>query len=276
MLKKSLKTLAVVMTLIATAKAFAYMMTDLRIPEQITATLLALTHNKMLLLLIINLMLLILGCFMDMAPLIMIMTPILLPVVTSPAIGMHPVHFGVMLIFNLAVGLCTPPVGSALVCGLRGGQNDAGENLGRHAAHVCHDGRRPPAGYLCPRHLPVAARTFVRSLKMIVDGWSVVSVACEEGVSRKVLAWNDDLMMCEISFQAGAKGKVHAHPHTQVSYVGRGSFRFRVGDETKVVRRGDSILIPPNTLHGVEALEEAMLVDVFSPARQDFVQGALM
>ncbi len=116
-LKKSLKTLAVVMTLIATAKAFAYMMTDLRIPEQITATLLALTHNKMLLLLIINLMLLILGCFMDMAPLIMIMTPILLPVVTSPAIGMNPVHFGVMLIFNLAVGLCTPPVGSALYVG---------------------------------------------------------------------------------------------------------------------------------------------------------------
>ena len=116
-LKKSLKTLAIVMTLIATAKAFAYMMTDLRIPEQITATLLALTHNKILLLLIINLMLLVLGCFMDMAPLIMIMTPILLPVVTSPEIGMNPVHFGVMLIFNLAVGLCTPPVGSALYVG---------------------------------------------------------------------------------------------------------------------------------------------------------------
>ena len=116
-LKKSLRTLAVVMTLIATAKAFAYMMTDLRIPEQITVALLTLTHNKILLLLIINLMLLILGCFMDMAPLIMIMTPILLPVVTSPAIGMNPVHFGVMLIFNLAVGLCTPPVGSALYVG---------------------------------------------------------------------------------------------------------------------------------------------------------------
>ncbi len=116
-LKKSLKTLAVVMTLIATAKAFAYMMTDLRVPEIITNALLTLTHNKILLLLIINVMLLVLGCFMDMAPLIMIMTPILLPVVTDPAIGMHPVHFGVMLIFNLAVGLCTPPVGSALYVG---------------------------------------------------------------------------------------------------------------------------------------------------------------
>lgn len=106
---------------------------------------------------------------------------------------------------------------------------------------------------------------------MFVDGFSVDAVACEEGVRRKVLAWNADLMMCEISFLAGAVGNVHSHPHTQVSYVNRGSLRFRVGDETKVVRQGDSILIPPNTLHGVEALEESMLVDVFSPARQDFV-----
>lgn len=111
---------------------------------------------------------------------------------------------------------------------------------------------------------------------MFIDGHTTQGVACEEGVSRKVLAWNDDLMMCEISFQAGAKGKVHAHAHTQVTYVGRGSFRFRVGDEVKVVRQGDSILIPPNALHGVEALEEAMLVDVFAPARQDFVRDAIM
>jgi quercetin dioxygenase-like cupin family protein len=106
---------------------------------------------------------------------------------------------------------------------------------------------------------------------MFVDGFSADSVTCEKGVRRKVLAWNDDLMMCEISFQAGAFGNVHAHPHTQVSYVCHGSFRFRVGEETKTVYQGDSILIPPNTIHGVEALEEAMLVDVFSPARQDFV-----
>lgn len=116
-LRRSLKTLAIVMTLIATAKAFAYMMTALRIPDMITQALLTVTHSKILLLLLINLLLLVLGAFMDMAPLIMIMTPILLPVVTNPSIGMHPVHFGVMLIFNLAVGLCTPPVGSALYVG---------------------------------------------------------------------------------------------------------------------------------------------------------------
>ena len=97
-IKNALKTLAIVMTLLATAKAFAYMMTELRIPAMITEVLL-------------------LGCFMDMAPLITIMTPILLPVVTNPAIGMDPVHFGVVMIFDLAVGLCTPPVGSALFVG---------------------------------------------------------------------------------------------------------------------------------------------------------------
>ncbi len=116
-LKNTLKTLAVVLTLIGTAKAFAYMMTDLRIPDQMTALLLSITNNKYILLLIINVLLLLLGCFMDMAPLIMIMTPILLPVVMSPIIGMNPMQFGVMLIFNLAMGLCTPPVGSALFVG---------------------------------------------------------------------------------------------------------------------------------------------------------------
>lgn len=116
-LKNALKTLAIVLTLIATAKAFAYMMTLLRIPDALTSTLIGITDNKYLLLFIINLLLLLLGCFMDMAPLILIMTPILLPVVTSPVIAMDPVHFGIVLIFNLAIGLCTPPVGSALFVG---------------------------------------------------------------------------------------------------------------------------------------------------------------
>jgi TRAP-type C4-dicarboxylate transport system permease large subunit len=83
----------------------------------VTNGLLAVTSDKIALLVIINIMLLILGCFMDMAPLIMIMTPILLPVATSEVIGMHPIQFGIMLIFNLALGLCTPPVGSALFVG---------------------------------------------------------------------------------------------------------------------------------------------------------------
>ena len=114
-IRNSLKTLAVVLTLIATAKAFAYMMTRLRIPAAITNGLIGFSDNPYVIFFIINILLLILGCFMDMAPLIMIMTPILLPVVTE--LGMSPIHFGIVIIFNLAIGLCTPPVGSALFVG---------------------------------------------------------------------------------------------------------------------------------------------------------------
>ena len=121
--KRTLKTLAIVLTLIAVAKAFAYMMVELRVPDMLTAALVSVTDNKYLLLLIINGLLLVLGCFMDMAPLIMIMTPILLPVVTGPAIGLSPIHFGIIMIFNLAIGLCTPPVGSALYVGCAVGKN---------------------------------------------------------------------------------------------------------------------------------------------------------
>lgn len=125
-LKNTLKTLATVLSLIATAKAFAFMMTNLRVPEMITNALISLTDNRVILLLVINLMLLLLGCFMDMAPLIMIMTPILLPVVTGPIIHMGEIQFGIMLIFNLAIGLCTPPVGTALFVGCAVGKTELG------------------------------------------------------------------------------------------------------------------------------------------------------
>ncbi len=114
-LKNSLKTLAIVLTLIATAKSFAYMMTFLKIPAMITSAIIGVTANPYILILLIIVILLILGCFMDMAPLIMIMTPILKPVADS--INLPAIHFGIIIIFTLAIGLCTPPVGSALFVG---------------------------------------------------------------------------------------------------------------------------------------------------------------
>jgi len=116
-LKRTLRTIGMVMTLIASAGAFGYMMTILRIPELITGGLLSISSNKYVLLLLINISLLALGTMMDMAPLILITAPVLAPVVTSSAIGMDPVHFGVVMIFNLAVGLLTPPVGTVLFVG---------------------------------------------------------------------------------------------------------------------------------------------------------------
>ena len=128
-LKNSLKTLGIVLTLIASAKAFSFMMTYLHIPQLLISALGGLANNRIVLLLVINVLLLILGCFMDMAPLILIMTPILLPVVQ--AVGMNVVHFGVMMIFNLACGLCTPPVGTALFVGCAVGKTPI-ERTSRH------------------------------------------------------------------------------------------------------------------------------------------------
>jgi tripartite ATP-independent transporter DctM subunit len=116
-LKRTLKTLAMVMTLIAASSAFGYMMTVLRIPSLITQGLLDISTNKIVLLLLINVSLMTLGCVMDMAPLILITAPILLPVVTSPVIGMDPVQFGIVMMLNLSVGLLTPPVGTVLFVG---------------------------------------------------------------------------------------------------------------------------------------------------------------
>ena len=91
------------------------MVSKLNIPTLFASSLMGLSDNKYVILLLINLMLLVLGCIMDMAPLILICSPILLPVCLS--IGMNSIQFGIMLIFNLAIGLCTPPVGNALFIG---------------------------------------------------------------------------------------------------------------------------------------------------------------
>ncbi len=111
-----LKTLAMVMSLIAAASAFGWLLAFLKIPAMATQALLGITQNRIVLLLLINLLLLGLGCIMDMAPLILITTPILYPVVVK-ALGMSPIQFGIMLMLNLGIGLCTPPVGSALFVG---------------------------------------------------------------------------------------------------------------------------------------------------------------
>ena len=116
-LLQAVRTISVVVFLISTASAFAWLMAFLRIPSTLAQGLLSMTDNRILLLLTINLMLLALGAIMDMAPLILILTPVLLPIVTGPIIGMSEVHFGIMLLMNLGLGLTTPPVGTALFVG---------------------------------------------------------------------------------------------------------------------------------------------------------------
>jgi len=108
-------TIGAVLFLIANASAFGYMMAYLKIPQTVSEFLLTLTSNKYLLMLLINFLLLVLGMIMDMAPLILIVTPILLPIVTK--LGWSPIQFGIILMLNLSIGLCTPPVGNTLFVG---------------------------------------------------------------------------------------------------------------------------------------------------------------
>ncbi len=108
-------TTAMVMLLIATSVAMSWIMSYVRIPQTVSATLIGLTENKIIILLIINVVLLLVGTFMDMTPAVLIFTPIFLPAVME--LGMDPVHFGIIIVLNLCVGLCTPPVGTVLFVG---------------------------------------------------------------------------------------------------------------------------------------------------------------
>ncbi|MDR7102951.1 TRAP transporter large permease [Croceicoccus sp. BE223] len=110
--RKSVRTAALVLFIIAAATAFGFALAILEVPAQLGGAIGTLTDNPILTLLVINLMLLALGTFMDMAPLIVITTPILLPV--AMGVGVDPVHFGIIMMLNLGIGLVTPPVGSVL------------------------------------------------------------------------------------------------------------------------------------------------------------------
>jgi TRAP-type C4-dicarboxylate transport system permease large subunit len=115
-LLKSVKTTAIVMLLVAACMGLSWIMAYENIPQNVSAGLLSISENPYVILLIINMILLFVGVFMDMTPAVLIFTPIFLPIVTSQ-LGMSPIHFGIILVLNLSVGLCTPPVGSVLFIG---------------------------------------------------------------------------------------------------------------------------------------------------------------
>jgi tripartite ATP-independent transporter DctM subunit len=116
----TVSTTAVVMLLIGTSMGMSWILSYENIPQNISAALMALSSSRVVILLIINILLLFVGTFMDMTPAVLIFTPIFLPIVTQ--LGVSPVHFGIIIIMNLCIGLCTPPVGTVLFvgCGIAG------------------------------------------------------------------------------------------------------------------------------------------------------------
>jgi quercetin dioxygenase-like cupin family protein len=92
------------------------------------------------------------------------------------------------------------------------------------------------------------------------------------GIQRQVFGYDETLMLVKAKFIAGAIGTMHQHHHSQVTYVDSGAFEMTIGDEKKIIRKGDGYYVPPNVLHGCVCLEPGILIDAFSPHREDFLQ----
>ena len=93
------------------------------------------------------------------------------------------------------------------------------------------------------------------------------------GVRRQVLGYGPDLMMVHVEFEKGAVGTLHHHPHRQVTYVAAGTFEVSIDGKREVLKAGDSFFVPAELEHGARALEAGKLIDVFTPAREDFLEG---
>lgn len=107
---------------------------------------------------------------------------------------------------------------------------------------------------------------------MYTENNSVVTNDLGGGVQRKVLSYSENIMSVELHFEKGAIGALHSHPHEQIGYIISGSLIYKEeGQEDKVLKAGDTYYVAPNVEHGVVALEETLLFDVFTPMRKDFV-----
>ena len=93
-----------------------------------------------------------------------------------------------------------------------------------------------------------------------------------KGVSRKILAHVPSIMMVEVNFVKDAVGEIHEHIHQQISYIIKGSFQVNIGGKKEIIKAGDTFYVEPNVPHGVLALEDATILDVFTPQREDFLK----
>src|SRR6186997_1640640 len=93
----------------------------------------------------------------------------------------------------------------------------------------------------------------------------------DELVKRKIMSFDDRLMLVKVAFQTGGVGMLHQHPHTQITHVESGVFEVEIGSVKKILTGGDAFYIPPNVMHGAVCMEAGVLIDIFSPMREDFI-----
>ena len=98
--------------------------------------------------------------------------------------------------------------------------------------------------------------------------WQVMA----PGVKRKIMAYDDRLMLVRVEFEKGGVGTLHDHPHSQITHVESGAFEVEISGEKQVLKAGDVFYVPPHAIHGAVCLEDGVLIDVFSPMREDFIK----
>jgi quercetin dioxygenase-like cupin family protein len=109
------------------------------------------------------------------------------------------------------------------------------------------------------------------SVKLFVENNDIAWEETAPGIKRKIMSYDERLMVVKVAFEKGAIGTLHQHHHTQITHVESGSFEVEISGEKKVLKSGDAFYVPPNAVHGAVCLEDGVLIDVFSPMREDFV-----
>jgi len=102
---------------------------------------------------------------------------------------------------------------------------------------------------------------------------SIEWVDAGPGIQRQVFGYDDKIMLVKVKFEKGAVGSLHEHFHSQATYVESGEFELTIGAEKKILRKGDGFYVPPHAIHGCICIEPGVLIDVFSPFREDFLQS---
>lgn len=109
--------------------------------------------------------------------------------------------------------------------------------------------------------------------KVFIENADIQWQQMDKGVRRKIMSYDDRLMLVKVAFEKDGVGTLHQHPHTQITHVESGVFEVEIAGEKKILKGGDAFYIPPNVIHGAVCLEAGVLIDVFSPMREDFIDN---
>jgi quercetin dioxygenase-like cupin family protein len=111
------------------------------------------------------------------------------------------------------------------------------------------------------------------TVKVFIENEDIAWENVGSGIKRKIMAYDESLMVVKVAFEKGGVGSVHQHYHTQITHVESGVFEVEIAGEKKILKTGDAFYAPSNVLHGAVCLEAGVLIDVFSPMREDFVNN---